>query len=111
MQSAESQESQLICNYLHSDGYVPTYINGAVGGINCRGEVIIHFFVEHTPLPQTECYKLGIGGTVGGGKDAVESQSLQVIRRITGGIIMSTECAEQIQAWLGSILNAQEVKR
>lgn len=91
--------------YKQSDDYCPVYANGAYGGLNPRGEVIINFFNERYPVPKSEKYKLSEGRI--GEKITDGSEDMTVLRAICTGVIMSRENAQCFYDWLGTILKKE----
>jgi len=89
--------------YQFKDDYSPIYSNGCIGGNNCRGEVIIHFFTERNALQKSETYQLDDKGMLDGLKDRDPKQT-QIIRTITSGVIMSKAQAKEFLDWLEMIL-------
>lgn len=49
---------KITCTYKYIEDYNPTYINGVIGGVNPQLEIIMHFYLERTPLPKTEIMEI-----------------------------------------------------
>ena len=96
---------EITFEYKQSDDYCPVYANGAYGGINPRGEIIINFFNERHPLPKTEKYKLSEGRV--GEKVMDESGDVTILRTICTGVVMSRENAQCLYDWLGTVLQKE----
>lgn len=96
-------EKQIEFKYIFDDDYRPVYANGAYGGINCRGEIIMHFFTERYALPKSMFNEVKEDNTVG---DCVriEPADMPIVRTISGGVILSRQSAQEIYDWLGTVL-------
>jgi len=46
--------SKIKFNYIKEDLYTPKYVNGALGGVSSKGELIINFFTEMQPVPSSQ---------------------------------------------------------
>lgn len=88
--------------YKYDDDYRPIYANGAYGGLNPRGEVVINFFTERYPIPKSEKYKYSEGRI--GEKISEESEGITILRTINTGVIMSRDNAQSLYDWLGAVL-------
>lgn len=51
--------------YVRGENYKPAYVNGAYGGVNPKGDVVIHFFTEMYPLPDSTFNEFDGNGSVG----------------------------------------------
>ena len=94
---------ELKCKYIFAEQYNPKYINGAYGGINLRGEIIINFYLERMPLPKTQTYELESGKIHQEKKEEREPQDHEhsVVRVVENGIILNYQNAKEIHSWLG----------
>lgn len=89
--------------YKFPEDYNPVYINGAQGGISPRGEIIINFYLERSPIPYEESIVFDEGG-VSVGRPVVTSPedfSTNIIRYVSSGVVMSLEGARGVHEWLG----------
>ena len=95
--------------YLFNYGYNPTYVNGAQGGFSPRGEMVINFYLERQPLPETISHEITPEGAIGK-ETSVEPSDLAktMVRFIDTGVVMSYENARVFHAWLGEKLNEME---
>jgi len=95
--------------YIFSKEYNPVYINGAYGGIGPRGELIVNFYLERSPVPNEEVRNILQNGVIGE-QVKVEPLDLQetIIRYIDSGIVMNYETAKVIHEWLGSHIKQME---
>lgn len=98
------------CKYIFADDYNPVYINGAQGGINPLGEILINFYLERHPIPISQTYSV-VGNSIGPEKeDEVEPNDLKnsFVRFITNGVIMNYQTAKEIHKWLGKHIETLE---
>lgn len=95
--------------YLFNYGYNPTYANGAQGGFSPRGEMVINFYLERQPLPDSISHEITPEGAIGQ-ETGVEPSDLAktMVRFIDTGVVMSYENARVFHAWLGDKLNEVE---
>lgn len=104
-----SKKSELTFNYVFNYGYNPTYVNGAQGGFSPRGEMVINFYLERQPLPESITHEITPEGTIGR-ETAVEPKNLagSMVRFIDTGVVMSYDNAKVFHAWLGDKLREVE---
>ncbi len=101
---------ELKCKYIFADQYNPKYINGAYGGINSRGEIIINFYLERMPLPKAQTYEL-VSGKIHQEKleeREPEDHESSVVRMVENGIILNYNNAKEIHKWLGEHIDNLE---
>lgn len=98
------------CKYIFADDYNPVYINGAQGGINPLGEILINFYLERHPIPISQTYSV-VENSIGPEKeDEVEPNDLKnsFVRFITNGVVMNYQTAKEIHKWLGKHIETLE---
>ena len=90
--------------YIFDDLYNPKYVNGAFGGINGQGEIIVHFFLERGGLPYEQTYEISDGSLGEEIKEQVEPENLRSshVRVVENGIVLNYRTAKAIHAWLGN---------
>lgn len=97
------------CKYIFKDEYNPVYVNGAQGGINLQGEILINFYLERHALPISNTYEIEDGKL---NSTAIESEptdlSSSFVRVIENGVLMNYQTAKEIHKWLGEQLNQLE---
>jgi len=95
--------------YIFPKEYNPVYINGAYGGIGPRGELVINFYLERSPVPNEEVRNLRENGSIGE-QVKVEPSDLQdtIVRYIDSGVVMNYETAKVIHEWLGKHIQLME---
>ena len=97
-----SDERQIRFKYVFPEDYNPVYCNGAFGGVSTQGEIVVNFFIERMPIPNSVTYSINPDGTLGGVAE-IDPENLDdiVIRYISTGIVLSEENAKSIYEWLG----------
>jgi len=95
--------------YEYREGYGPHYVNGALGGVSPRGEIIANFFFEKPALPTMVVNEITPSGTIGGEivEEPAEMRS-SFIRVVTTGVILNHESARNLHAWLGEKIKELE---
>lgn len=101
--------SELRFKYIFPKDYNPVYVNGAYGGVGPRGELLVNFYLERSPVPNEEVRTIGTDGSIGE-QVSVEPENLQktIVRYIEYGIVMNYENAKMIHEWLGKHLEQME---
>ena len=104
-----AKKPEVTFKYIFNYGYNPTYVNGAQGGFSPRGEMVIHFYLERQPLPESISHEITPEGAIGR-EIAVEPEGLSnsMVRFIDTGVAMSYENARVFHAWLGDKLREME---
>ncbi|MDR3580880.1 MAG: hypothetical protein P4L44_13045 [Oryzomonas sp.] len=104
-----TKKPELVFKYIFNYGYNPTYVNGAQGGFSPRGEMVIHFYLERQPLPESISHEITPEGAIGR-EVSVEPEGLtgSMVRFIDTGVVMSYENARVFHAWLGDKLREME---
>ncbi|KAA0893422.1 hypothetical protein [Oryzomonas rubra] len=105
----DAKKPEITFKYIFNYGYNPTYVNGAQGGFSPRGEMVIHFYLERQPLPESISHEITPEGAIGR-EVAVEPEGLSssMVRFIDTGVTMSYENARVFHAWLGDKLKEME---
>jgi len=97
------------CKYLFEKDYNPVYINGAHGGINPLGEIVIHFYLERNALPLSQTFEVENGRIK---PEDIESEPEDLknsfVRVIKNGIILNYQTAKEIHKWLGNHISKLE---
>lgn len=98
------------CKYIFKDDFNPIYVNGAQGGINPLGEIVINFYLERAALPNSQTYEIE-GGDLRTAKE-LESEPKDLknsfVRVIENGVIMNYQTAKEIHQWLGKHIEKLE---
>jgi len=104
-----SKKPELTFKYVFNYGYNPSYVNGAQGGFSPRGEMVINFYLERQPLPDSITHEITPEGAIGR-ETGVEPNDLasSMVRFIDTGVVMSYENARVFHAWMGDKLREIE---
>ena len=104
-----AKKPEITFKYIFNYGYNPAYVNGAQGGFSPRGEMVIHFYLERQPLPESISHEITSEGAIGR-EIGVEPEGLtgSMVRFIDTGVVMSYETARVFHAWLGDKLREME---
>lgn len=104
-----SKKPELTFKYVFNYGYNPSYVNGAQGGFSPRGEMVINFYLERQPLPESITHEITPEGAIGH-ETEVEPKDLasSMVRFIDTGVVMSYENARVFHAWMGDKLREME---
>lgn len=103
------KKPELTFKYIFNYGYNPTYVNGAQGGFSPRGEMVINFYLERQPLPESISHEITSEGAIGR-ETRMEPDDLasSMVRFIDTGVVMSYENARVFHAWMGEKLREME---
>lgn len=103
------KKNELKFKYIFDGNYNPVYVNGAHGGVTPRGELVINFYLERQPLPNSISHELAANGSIGG-ESAVEPGDLHrsFVRYISSGVVLNRQTAQEIHFWLGEKLKELE---
>lgn len=101
------------CKYIFNEEYNPKYINGAQGGINSQGEILINFYLERIALPKAQTYQIEKDKLI---PKEIEKEPKDLnnsfVRIIENGVIMNYQTAKEIHKWLGKhIRQLEEVSK
>jgi hypothetical protein len=107
--SMSSKKPELTFKYVFNYSYNPSYVNGAQGGFSPRGEMVINFYLERQPLPESITHEITHEGAIGR-ETGVEPPNLagSMVRFIDTGVVMSYENAKVFHAWMGDKLREVE---
>ena len=94
--------------YKFAEDYNPVYVNGAQGGINPNGDIIVNFYLERLPLPKKQEFEIREGGRIDNIPVSNDPEDLgrSMIRMIQSGVIMNLATAEAIHQSFQSALIA-----
>ena len=95
--------------YIFNYSYNPVYVNGAQGGLSPRGELIMHFYLERMPLPESVTHEINQNGTIGSESDT-EPEDLKnsMVRVIENGVILNYQNARELHFWMGERIKEME---
>lgn len=99
------------CKYVFEEDYNAKYVNGAQGGINVQGEILINFYLERHALPKSQTFAVDQTGKIQmevAEEAEPEDLNQSFIRYFQSGVIMNYTVAKQIHMWLGKHLETLE---
>jgi hypothetical protein len=104
-----SNKPEMNFKYIFTYDYSPVYVNGAHGGISPRGELVMNFYLERQPLPNSIAHEITPAGTIGP-ETAVEPEDLgrSLVRQVTNGVVVNYQTARELHYWLGEKLKEME---
>ena len=104
-----SNKPEMTFKYVFTYDYSPTYVNGAHGGISPRGELVMNFYLERQPLPNSISHEITPAGTIGP-ETGVEPSDLgrSLVRQVTTGVVLSHSTARELHFWLGEKLKEMD---
>ena len=103
------KKQEIRFTYEYQDGYEPKYVNGALGGVSPRGEIIASFFFEKPGMPTMVANEITSAGTIG--SEIIEEPAdlrTSFVRSVSSGIILTYENARNLHLWLGEKLKELE---
>lgn len=104
-----SNKPEIKFKYVFSYNYNPVYVNGAHGGVSPRGELVVNFYLERPPLPNSIAHEINPNGTIGieTAQDP-EDYKNSFVRFVSDGIILNYDNARNIHQWLGERIKEME---
>lgn len=95
--------------YKFNKDFNPKYANGAIGGVNPLGEIIVNFYLERRPIPLSTTLEIKGGLPT----DKIKEQeptdlNNSMIRYIDNGIILNYATAKEVHRWLGEQIKTLE---
>ncbi len=105
--SAIENKGQITFKYVFEDSYNPKYVNGAIGGLSAKNEIIMNFYLERPPVPKKMIHEIEDGALSDPRFEPSDHES-NYIRFIQDGIILSYDSAIQIKDWLESRIEELE---
>lgn len=102
--------NKIKCKYIFSDDYNPIYVNGAQGGINTQGEIVVNFYLERNALPVSQTFEIKDEEIKSANEVESEPSDLKnsFVRVIENGVIMNYQTAKEIHKWLGNYIEKLE---
>lgn len=100
---------ELKFKYIFDNDYNPIYVNGAHGGVTPRGELIVNFYLERQPLPNSITHEIASSGTIGPEINADPADlGSSLVRVVSSGVVLSHQSAKDIHYWLGEQIKEME---
>ena len=99
------------CKYIFDDNYNPVFVNGAYGGVNSQGEIVINFYFERAALPNSQTFEVE-GDKLSEIVDERDPKDLanKFVRVVNTGVILDYRGAKIIHEWLGNHISNLEKK-
>ena len=97
-----NKKPEMTFKYIFTYDYNPVYVNGAHGGISPRGELVMNFYLERQPLPNSISHEITPAGGIGPETD-VEPSDLgrSLVRQVINGVVLNYQTARELHYWLG----------
>jgi len=104
-----SKKNEMTFKYIFQYDYNPIYVNGAHGGISPRGELVMNFYLERQPLPNSIAHEITPAGTIGP-ETAVDPSDLtrSLVRQVINGVVVNYQTARELHYWLGEKVKEME---
>ena len=103
------KKPELKFKYVFSSDYNPVYVNGAHGGVTPRGELIVNFYLERQPLPDSITHEIAPNGTIGPEVAAAPADlGSSLVRAVSSGVVLSHQTAKDVHYWLGEKIKEME---
>jgi hypothetical protein len=104
-----SNKPEMKFKYIFTYDYSPVYVNGAHGGVTPRGELVMNFYLERQPLPNSISHEITPTGTIGA-ETEVEPSDLgrSLVRQVINGVVVNYNTARELHYWLGEKLKEME---
>jgi hypothetical protein len=104
-----NKKPEMTFKYIFTYDYNPVYINGAHGGISPRGELVMNFYLERQPLPNSISHEITPAGSIGP-ETEVEPSDLgrSLVRQVTNGVVVNYQTARELHYWLGEKVKEME---
>jgi hypothetical protein len=100
---------EMTFKYIFTYDYHPVYANGAHGGVNPRGELVMNFYMERQPLPNSITHEITPAGTIGN-ETGAEPDDLghSLVRQVLNGVVVNYQTARDLHYWIGEKLKEME---
>ena len=106
---SSNKKNEMTFKYIFQYDYNPVYVNGAHGGVSPRGELVVNFYLERQPLPNSIAHEITPAGTIGPETD-VEPSDLgrSLVRQVINGVVVNHQTARELHYWLGEKLKEMD---
>lgn len=103
------KKPEMTFKYIFTYDYSPVYVNGAHGGVSPRGELVMNFYLERQPLPNSITHEITQAGTIGPETDVDPSDlGRSLVRQVINGVVVNYNTARELHFWLGEKLKEME---
>jgi hypothetical protein len=99
------KKSEIKFNYIKNNNFIINHVDGLHGGLTPRGHLIMNFFCERFPIPNSVTFEINEGNI---GKEVDKKSKEGVIREIVSGVVVNLEAAKSINAWLTEKIKEME---
>jgi len=99
---------KIAVKYKESGGVPSFYVNGVYGGISPKGEIVMKFFREQIPLPESADIYVDEDGRFVKEDNKFGGEKIDVVREILVEIVLQPEHAKPFALWLQSKLEEYE---
>jgi hypothetical protein len=104
-----NKKPEMTFKYIFTYDYNPVYVNGAHGGVSPRGELVMNFYMERQPLPNSISHEITQAGTIGPETDAEPSDlGRSLVRQVINGVVLNYNTARELHYWLGEKVKEME---
>jgi len=101
----KDKKNEIKFNYIKNNNLIMNHVDGLHGGLTPRGHIIMSFFCERFPIPQSVTHEI-IDGNIGIETNKTSKEG--IIREIVSGVIIDLETAKSINAWLSGKIKEME---
>jgi hypothetical protein len=104
-----NDKPQITFKYIFTYDYNPEYVNGAHGGVSPRGELVVNFYLERPPLPNSVSHEITPTGAIGPEATADPADlNASIVRYVSTGVVLSLQTARELHGWLGDKIRELE---
>ena len=103
----EKKSRDVSFEYKISPNFHVYSVNGAYGGVNADGEIIMNLFSERPAIPRHETYGVKEDGTLESQPKDQEKKDY-IIRDVMFGVSMNPQTAKSLANWLQDRITAYE---
>ena len=105
-----NDKPQITFKYIFTYDYNPEYVNGAHAGVSPRGELVVNFYLERPPLPNSVSHEINGNGTIGPEAEVDPADlNSSLVRYVSTGVVLSLQTARELHGWLGDKIRELEV--
>jgi hypothetical protein len=96
--------TKLSFQHIKSNSFRILHADGATGGLTPRGQILVAFYNERLPIPESVTHHLGPDGVLG--DEIIEERKTKagIIREVEIGVMMDVPVAQALHVWLGQVL-------
>ena len=102
---SSKKKDEIKFNYIKNNNFIINHVDGLHGGLTPRGHLIMNFFCERFPIPNSVTYEIDKGNI---GKETNKTSKEGVIREIVSGVVIDLEAAKSMKAWLSEKIKDME---